>query len=67
MPKVYKKQGIGSIFSTALAAAGVRLAMRESQPKNENMLKKCFRKGCDNSRGERGLYCSAECFRIDEA
>ena len=27
--------------------------------------KKCFRKGCDNKRGERGLYCSAECHRID--
>ena len=27
--------------------------------------KKCFRKGCDNQRGNRGLYCSAECHRID--
>jgi hypothetical protein len=27
--------------------------------------KKCFRKDCDNPRGERGLYCSAECHRID--
>ena len=32
---------------------------------NQNKLKDCFRKDCDNKRGERGLYCSAECHRID--
>jgi len=31
----------------------------------EEPKKKCFRKGCDNKRGERGLYCSAECHSID--
>ena len=27
--------------------------------------KKCFRKDCDNPRGKRGLYCSAECHKLD--
>lgn len=32
---------------------------------NRNKLKECFRKGCTNNRGDRGLYCSSECHRLD--
>lgn len=31
-----------------------------------NRQKKCFRKSCSNKRGDRGLYCSAECARLDK-
>jgi len=31
----------------------------------ENKSKPCFRKDCNNNRGDRGLYCSPECHRLD--
>ena len=30
-----------------------------------NRTKKCHRANCNNNRGDHGLYCTAECHRID--
>lgn len=40
-----------------------RLRGQDKILKNES--KKCFRKSCDEPRGRRGLYCSAECHKLD--
>lgn len=44
---------------------GLRPRTSEEKRAIENKAKPCFRKGCNNKRGNRGLYCSAECHRTD--
>jgi hypothetical protein len=64
MQTEYRKNGTLTYDEECVS---VEWAGRDRTPLSvkQNRNKGCSHNGCNNKRGDRGLYCSAECHRID--